>query len=46
MLTGAENFLAQFIEAVENFLQNFFQFYIILIRKTQKSTKIIVKSYP
>ena len=46
MLTGAENFLAQFIEAVENFLQIFSQFYIILIRKTQKSTKIIVKSYP
>ena len=46
MLTGAENFLSQFIEAVENFLQIISQFSIILIRKTQKSTKIIVKSYP
>ena len=46
MLTGAENFLAQFVEAVENFLQIISQFSIILIWKTQKSTKIIVKSYP
>ena len=46
MLTGAENFLAQFVEAVENFLQIISQFSIILIQKTQKSTKIIVKSYP